>query len=357
HGAYLHVPERKLFAGDPPREVVHQLLFTHGKAFDDSPLLPLERFAFEYLRNSPPQEVHARLHVFLKYVSRAPRQRKQPWPVGYLEVVDVTLVQRRFGGRVQVLDHLGDRAAAAGARQSAHEHVVARRGQLHAHLQRPQRALLSNKSFALLRLRRGFKGHARQLATPPQLVGRQFCRHGYLLFGRHTHSRAYSSTERTTTPEIYPGRYALSYAASFSICSRCSMYTRNTPIAAARMVGPATKPSSPKASKPPRMLMNSSRSFNRVRFLISSGLTKLSATPATPLQIATNSTALPQCPLIPSHSAAGTQISAEPTTGTIEKNAISTPMNTGVPRPVSANAVPPRTPWITAINSATATLA
>src|ERR1700730_3000523 len=141
------------------------------------------------------------------------------------------------------------------------------------------------------------------------------------------------------------------------IRSRCSTYTRNTPIAAARIVGPITKPSNPNTSNPPSTPRNSSSSFKCVRLRSSSGRTMLSATPATPPQITTTASPLPQCPLNPRNSAAGAQISAEPTTGTSEKNAINTAQKSGEEIPPTVNANPPKTPCSTAITSATATLA
>ena len=77
HRSHLHVSQRKLFPRDPPREIVHQFFFAHGKALDDAPLLPLERFAFEHLWNPPPQKINSRLHFFLEGIGLAARQRKQ----------------------------------------------------------------------------------------------------------------------------------------------------------------------------------------------------------------------------------------------------------------------------------------
>src|SRR5271163_4439927 len=122
------------------------------------------------------------------------------------------------------------------------------------------------------------------------------------------------------------------------------MYTRNTPIAAATIVGPATNPSSPKVSIPPSTPMNSNNSLSRVRFRSSIGRTILSATVDTPPQIAATSNAFPQCPLNTSQSTAGPQTKSEPTTGTSEKNAISTPQKIGSEIPTSANDSPPSTP-------------
>jgi hypothetical protein len=53
--ANLHVAKGKLFARNLACEIVHQIFFPRGKAFDNSSLLPLERFAFEDLRNAPPK--------------------------------------------------------------------------------------------------------------------------------------------------------------------------------------------------------------------------------------------------------------------------------------------------------------
>src|SRR5438876_8948235 len=123
------------------------------------------------------------------------------------------------------------------------------------------------------------------------------------------------------------------------------------------IVGPATIPSKPNTSIPPNTLTKSNNSFNLVRFRSSTGRTILSATPATPPQIVTITTAFPQCPFSPIQIAAGTQISADPTTGTSEKNAISTAQKSGDEIPTSVNASPPSAPCIAAITKATATLA
>ena len=103
--------------------------------------------------------------------------------------------------------------------------------------------------------------------------------------------------------------------------------------------------------------MNSSSSFKCVRFRNNSGLTILSATPAIPPQIATTTIPRTQCPLNVKNSAAGTHTSADPTTGTSEKNAMTTPQKIGAEIPPIVNAIPPSSPCIPAITSATATLA
>ena len=69
---------------------------------------------------------------------------------------------------MQLFDHARDRAAAAGAGKSADKYVVAGRGQFDAHLQRAQRALLADKSFAQFGLRGGFERNARRIAPPAQ---------------------------------------------------------------------------------------------------------------------------------------------------------------------------------------------
>src|SRR6266446_6380787 len=76
-----------------------------------------------------------------------------------------------------------------------------------------------------------------------------------------------------------------------------------------------------------------------------------------PAQITSRRRARPQWPVNPSHSAAGTKIKPEPTTGTSEKKAIATPQNSGVGRPTSTKPSPPSTPWIAAIIRLVVTLA
>src|SRR5882762_551978 len=194
HRAHLHVAQRKLFSRDPAREIVHQFFFAHREAFDDPPFLPLERFAFKHLRDPPPQKIDSRLHVFFKGVCLAARECQQARPVRQFEIVHVATVERLFRGRVKFFNHARDGSAAAGARQSAHKDVVAGRRELRTHLQRPQRALLSDEPFAQFRLSGSFKGNARELAPPAQF------RRGKLRrfrgrFGGHEILRArYSST-------------------------------------------------------------------------------------------------------------------------------------------------------------------
>src|SRR5436305_61159 len=75
HRPDLHVAQRKLITRDAPREIVHQFFFADSKALDDSSLLPLEWFALKHLRNSPPQEIDSRLHVFLEGIGLPARKR------------------------------------------------------------------------------------------------------------------------------------------------------------------------------------------------------------------------------------------------------------------------------------------
>ncbi len=81
YGAHLHASQRELFARDSPREIVHQFLFAHGEPLDDASFLPLERLAFEHLRNTPAQKIDSRFHFLLKRVRQASRQRQQSRPV------------------------------------------------------------------------------------------------------------------------------------------------------------------------------------------------------------------------------------------------------------------------------------
>ena len=169
HRPDLHVAQRKLITRDAPREIVHQFFFADSKALDDSSLLPLEWFALKHLRNSPPQEIDSRLHVFLEGIGLPARKRQQPWPVWEFEIVDVAAVQGFLGRRMEFFDHAGNRSAAAGAGQSANEYVVAGGGELHAHFQSAQSAFLPDKSFARIGLCRCFERDPRKLTPPAQL--------------------------------------------------------------------------------------------------------------------------------------------------------------------------------------------
>src|SRR5712671_1509830 len=187
HCSHLHVPQRKLLARNPPREIGHQLFLTHGKTLDNPPLLPLEGLALEYLRNPPPQKINARLHILLKRIRLPARQRKQSRPVRNLEIIYVAAVQRSLGLRMQLFNHVRNRSAAAGPRQPAHKYVVSRRRKLHAHLQRPQRTFLSDETFAQFRLCRRLKRQSRRLTPPPQLFRRQLRMHSSGLVAINNH--------------------------------------------------------------------------------------------------------------------------------------------------------------------------
>ena len=57
HRAHLHVPQRKLLAGDAAGEIVHQLLFAGAVAVHDAAFLPLEWFALEDLGDAPAPKI------------------------------------------------------------------------------------------------------------------------------------------------------------------------------------------------------------------------------------------------------------------------------------------------------------
>ena len=173
-GAHLHVAQGKLLARDAPREIIHQLFFADGVAVHDAALLALERFALEDLRNAPAQEFDARLHVLLEAVGLAARQREQAGPVRVLEIVDIATVRGRLGLRPQFFDHALDHAAAAGAGKAADEGVVAWPGELDAHLERAQSAVLAHGAGDGLGLRGRVVRDALRIAAPAELFGQKF---------------------------------------------------------------------------------------------------------------------------------------------------------------------------------------
>src|SRR5438309_53507 len=122
--------QSELLARDAPREIIHQFFFANRKAVHDPSFLPLERFAFKDLRNSPPQKFDAALHVLLEVIGLPARQCEQARPVGALEIVDVAAIERRFRRRMNLPDHVGDRAAPAGSSKAADENVVSRSAEL-----------------------------------------------------------------------------------------------------------------------------------------------------------------------------------------------------------------------------------
>ena len=74
---------------------------------------------------------------------------------------------------MQLLDHLGDGAAATGAGKPANENVITRGTQFDTHFECAQCAFLANETFARFGLRGSFKGNAREIAAPAQLALRQ----------------------------------------------------------------------------------------------------------------------------------------------------------------------------------------
>ena len=127
---------------------------------------------------------------FLKPLAWPRGKREQARPVRILEIVDVAAVGRRLGLRLQLLDHALDHAAAAGAGKAADKDVVAGRGQLDAHLQRAQGAVLAHGALDGLGLRGGFVGNARRIAAPAKLFRQKFqgasggfCGHGWRVRG------------------------------------------------------------------------------------------------------------------------------------------------------------------------------
>ena len=87
-------PKRELFARDAASEIVHQFFFAHRVAFDDARLLALERFAFEHLRNAPPQKIDARFHFLFERIGSAARQGEKARAVRVLEIVHIAAVRR-----------------------------------------------------------------------------------------------------------------------------------------------------------------------------------------------------------------------------------------------------------------------
>ena len=171
--AHLHAAERKLVARDAAREIVHQFLFAQREALDDARFLALERLAFENLWNAPAQEVDSRLDFLAEGVGLAARQRQQARTVGILEVVHVAAVGRGLRLGMHLLDHAHDHAAAAGAGKAADEEVVAGSGQLDAHAQGAQRAVLPEIVRGGLDVGRRFKRNASGIAAPAQFLRRQ----------------------------------------------------------------------------------------------------------------------------------------------------------------------------------------
>ena len=110
---------------------------------------------------------------FLKRIGVAARQREQARTVRILEIVHVAAIRRRLALRAHVFDHAHDHSAAARAGKPANEKIVAGRGQLHAHAQRAQRALLPHIVRRGLDLRGRVERNARRIAVPAEFFRRQ----------------------------------------------------------------------------------------------------------------------------------------------------------------------------------------
>ena len=173
HGAHLHAAQRELLARDAAREIVHQFFFAHREALDDARLLPLERLAFENLRNAPAQKIDSGFHFLLEGVGLAARQSQQARPVGILEIIHVAAIGSRLALRVQSFDHAHDHAAAAGSGKPADEKVVAGRGQFHAHAQGAQRAFLPGIAGRRRHFGGSFKRNTGGIAAPAKFFRRQ----------------------------------------------------------------------------------------------------------------------------------------------------------------------------------------
>ncbi len=171
--AHLHAAERELVARDAAREIVHQFLFAQREALDDARFLALERLAFEDLRDAAAQEVDAGLDFLAERIGLAARQREQARPVGILEIVHVAAIRRGLGLRMHLLDHAHDHAAAAGAGKTADEKVVAGSGELDAHAQGAQRAVLAEVVRGGLDVGGRLERNARGIAAPAQFFRRQ----------------------------------------------------------------------------------------------------------------------------------------------------------------------------------------
>ena len=128
--------------------------------------LALERFSFEHLRNAAAQKIYAGLHFFLEGVGLAARQSEQARPVGIFEIIHVGAIGSRLALRVQAFDHANDHAAAAGARKSANEKIVAGSGQFHAHAQSAQCAFLARVAGRRWHFGGSLKRNRRGIAAP-----------------------------------------------------------------------------------------------------------------------------------------------------------------------------------------------
>ena len=137
---------------------------------------------------------------------------------------------------------------------------------------------------------------------------------------------------------------------------RSLVYASNIPIVVAMITGPITRPRKPNALMPPSRLTKTSKPFNCVRPLSSRGRRKLSTSPITKTPTTISATPRPTLPVNSSHVAAGTQTIPAPI-GNNEKNAMTTPQNTGAPSPSKANVMPPSAPCSAATTKPAITLA
>jgi hypothetical protein len=135
--------------------------------------LALERLAFENLWNAPAKEIDARFHFFLERVRLAARKSEQPRPVGILEVIHVAAVRGGLRLKMHFFDHAHNHPAATGSGKPAHEQVVARCFQLHAHSQRAHRPVLSHVVDRRFHFRGRFERDASWIAVPAQFFWRQ----------------------------------------------------------------------------------------------------------------------------------------------------------------------------------------
>src|ERR1019366_3483365 len=191
----LHVPQRKLFARDATREVVHQFFLARRIAVNNSRFLPLKRFAFKHLRNSSPQKFNSGLHVLLESIRPPPRQSQQTRTILIFEIIYIAAIGRLRRFRPQLFEDTRDRTSSTCSGQPAHKHVVPRRGNFDSHFQRAQSAVLSDHSFERLSLGGSFIWHTGGIATPAQLFRRKLgvCS-SRLVFHDESFRAGYSST-------------------------------------------------------------------------------------------------------------------------------------------------------------------
>src|SRR5712691_1327005 len=126
-------------------------------------------------------------------------------------------------------------------------------------------------------------------------------------------------------------------------------YTSSTPTVVATTIGPRTTPSTPNTAMPPSTLITTSSPLSEARPPSSTGRRILSTVEPSPAQMPTRTNARTECPVENSQIAAGTQTGQAPTTGRSERNPMTTPQNTGEPRPAIPKAPPQISPCTAAI--------